>query len=278
MVDMVARSEAQLQTAVTTITPPVVQVEALTTGYRRGDPVLRNVTFTVERGALVGILGPNGSGKSTLFRSLLGLLPPWEGRVLIEGKPARPNPDIAYIPQRETIDWDFPVTVLDVTLMGRYPRLGLFRRPGKHDRELALWALEQVGMIDFRHRLIAELSGGQRQRVFLARALAQQPDLFLLDEPVSGVDAPTQHFVFELLERLCREGKTALVATHDLSCVAQRFDRVLLLNRRMIAYGPPQEVFTETLLNQTFQSHLLLLRYGDRVIVVEDEHGHERTC
>ncbi len=259
-------------------TIPVIQVEELTTGYRRNEPVLRNVRFSVERGALVGILGPNGSGKSTLFRALLGLLRPWEGRVLVEGQPARPNPDIAYIPQRETIDWDFPVTVLDVALMGRYPRLGLFRRPGKNDRELALWALEQVGLVDQRDRLIAELSGGQRQRVFLARALAQEPELFLLDEPVSGVDAPTQHFVFELLERLCRQGKTALVATHDLSCVAQRFDRVLLLNHEVIAYGPPQEVFTEALLHRTFRSHLLLLRYGDRVIVVEDEDGDERSC
>lgn len=259
-------------------TMPVIQVEGLTTGYRRGEPVLRNVRFAVERGALVGVLGPNGSGKSTLFRALLGLLPPWEGRVLVEGQPARPNPDIAYIPQRETIDWDFPVTVFDVALMGRYPRLGLFRRPGKADRELALWALEQVGLVDQRDRLIAELSGGQRQRVFLARALAQEPELFLLDEPVSGVDAPTQHFVFELLERLCRQGKTALVATHDLSCVAQRFDRVLLLNREVVAYGPPQEVFTEALLHRTFQSHLLLLRYGDRVIVVEGEDGDERSC
>ncbi len=259
-------------------TVPAIEVEGLTTGYRRGEPVLRNVSFRVERGALVGVLGPNGSGKSTLFRSLLGLLPPWEGRVLIEGRPARPSPDVAYIPQRETIDWDFPVTVLDVTLMGRYPRLGLFRRPGKADRERALWALERVGLVDFRDRLIAELSGGQRQRVFLARALAQEPELFLLDEPVSGVDAPTQHFVFELLEQLCRQGKTALVATHDLSCVAQRFDRVLLLNREVIAYGPPQEVFTESLLHRTFQSHLLLLRYGDRVIVVEGEDGDERSC
>ncbi|WP_448576665.1 metal ABC transporter ATP-binding protein [Thermomicrobium sp.] len=259
-------------------TVPVIAVEGLTTGYGRGEPILRGVSFAVERGSLVGVLGPNGSGKSTLFRALLGLLPPWQGRVLVEGRPARPNPDIAYIPQRETIDWDFPVTVLDVTLMGRYPRLGLFRRPGKTDRERALWALEQVGMLEFRDRLIAELSGGQRQRVFLARALAQEPEIFLLDEPVSGVDAPTQHFVFELLEQLCRQGKTALVATHDLSCVAQRFDRVLLLNHEVIAYGPPQEVFTETLLNRTFQSHLLLLRYGDRVIVVESEDGDERVC
>ncbi|MCX7623213.1 MAG: metal ABC transporter ATP-binding protein [Thermomicrobium sp.] len=267
-----------LEQVVETATTPVILVEHLTTGYRRGEAILRDVSFQVERGTLVGVLGPNGSGKSTLFRSLLGLLPPWEGRVLVEGRPARPNPDVAYIPQRETIDWDFPVTVLDVTLMGRYPRLGLLRRPAQADRDLALWALEQVGMADFRDRLIAELSGGQRQRVFLARALAQEPELFLLDEPVSGIDAPTQHFVFELLERLCRQGKTALVATHDLSCVVQRFDRVLLLNREVIAYGSPQEVFTEVLLNRTFQSHLLLLRYGDRVIVVESEDGDERSC
>lgn len=256
---------------------PVIEVDHLTTGYHR-EPVLEDVTFTVPRGALVGVLGPNGSGKSTLFRAVIGLLPAWRGRVLVIGKPARPNPGIAYVPQTEAVDWAFPVTVWDVVMMGRYPRLGLLHRPGRHDREIAQWALDQVRMVEYRDRPIGALSGGQRQRVFLARALAQEPEILLLDEPVSGVDAPTQHFIFELLERLCAEGRTVMVASHDLSCVAQRFTQVLLLNRRVLGFGPPEQVFTEELLNRTFDTHLLLLRYGDRVIVVESPEDGTDAC
>jgi ABC-type Mn2+/Zn2+ transport system ATPase subunit len=255
----------------------VILVDRLTTGYDRA-PILEEVTFSVPHGALVGVIGPNGSGKSTLFRALLGLLRPWQGRVLIEGQPARPRPEIAYLPQSETVDWGFPVTVWDVVMMGRYPRLGFMRRPGARDRELVERALEQVRMQDDRNRPIGALSGGQRQRVFLARALAQEPSILLLDEPVSGVDAPTQHFIFELLEQLCACGRTALVASHDLSCVAQRFSQVLLLNRRMVGFGPPERVFTEELLNRTFDMHLLLLRYGERVIVVERPEEGGREC
>jgi len=256
---------------------PVILVERLTTGYHRV-PILEEVTFSVPRGALVGVIGPNGSGKSTLFRAILGLLRAWQGRVLIEGQPARPRPEIAYLPQSETVDWGFPVTVWDVVMMGRYPRLGFLRRPGARDRELVERALEQVRMQDERNRPIGALSGGQRQRVFLARALAQEPSILLLDEPVSGVDAPTQHFIFELLEQLCASGCTALVASHDLSCVAQRFSQVLLLNRRMHGFGPPERVFTEELLNRTFNMHLMLLRYGERVIVVESPDDGLREC
>lgn len=266
------RPPAPASAPATTTTPPIL-VQHLTTGYRQ-TPVLQDVTLTVERGALVGVIGPNGSGKSTLFKAILGLLRPWSGSVLVEGAPGRPSPQIAYVPQAETVDWAFPVTVTDVVMMGRVPRLGFLRRPGPRDRELVAEAIAAVGMQDYRDRQIGELSGGQRQRVFLARALAQEPSILLLDEPVSGVDAVTQHLIFELLERLCQRGITAMVASHDLSCVAQRFDRVLLLNGRVVGYGPPEAVLTQELLNETFRSHLLLLRVGERTFVVEDTAHH----
>lgn len=269
--------EAKPEARLTGAGLPVIVVDRLTTGYHR-EPVLEEISFAVPRGALVGVIGPNGGGKSTLFRAILGLLKPWRGQVLVGGRPARPNPDITYVPQTEMVDWAFPVTVWDVVMMGRYPRLGFLRRPGARDRELVEWALEHVRMQDYRNQPIGALSGGQRQRAFLARALAQEPSILLLDEPVSGVDAPTQHFIFELLEQLCAEGRTALVASHDLSCVAQRFSQVLLLNRRMFGFGPPERVFTEELLNRTFNTHLLLLRYGDRVIVVEQGEDGSSAC
>jgi ABC-type Mn2+/Zn2+ transport system ATPase subunit len=248
---------------------PAIEVRGLTTGY--GDtPVLEGVDLVVSPGALVGVIGPNGGGKSTLFKTILGLHRPWSGTIAIEGRDGKPGPAVAYVPQAETVDWSFPVRVSDVVMMGRYPRLGVLRRPGRHDRELVRTSLEQVGMLDHADRQIGQLSGGQRQRVFLARALAQGSNILLLDEPVSGVDAITQHQVFELLERLCAAGKTALVASHDLSCVAQRFDQVLLLNDQVVAYGPPATVLTQELLNRTFKSHLLLLQVDGRTFVVED--------
>ncbi|TVR71955.1 MAG: metal ABC transporter ATP-binding protein [Sphaerobacteraceae bacterium] len=254
--------------------PAAIQVEDLSTGYQ-DDPVLEHVQLSVAPGSLVGLIGPNGSGKSTLFKTMTGLQPPWQGRVLINGQPGRPGPEVAYVPQTETVDWSFPVTVGQVVMMGRYPRLGFLRWPRKPDHKIVDHALEMVGMGGFKSRQIGQLSGGQRQRVFLARALAQEPSILLLDEPVSGVDATTQHQIFELLDHLCKDGVTTIVASHDLSCVAQRFDQVLLLNRTVHGFGPPEDVLTQDLLNRTFQSHLLLLRLGNRTFVVEDpDHFH----
>jgi manganese/iron transport system ATP-binding protein len=246
-----------------------IEVRNLTTGYRE-NPVLRDVALVVERGSLVGVVGPNGGGKSTLFKAILGLHKPWAGTVLVNGRAGRPGHTIGYVPQTETVDWSFPVTVGDVAMMGRYPRLGWLRRPRQRDREVVNQALTQVGILDHRDTQIGQLSGGQRQRVFIARALCQEPSILLLDEPVSGVDAVTQHQIFELLERLCTLGKTVMVASHDLNCVAQRFDRVLLLNGRVVGYGPPEQVLTQSLLNETFRAHLLLLQVGGRTFVVED--------
>ncbi len=253
-----------------------IEVRGLTTGYREY-PVLQNVDLSVRPGSLVGVIGPNGGGKSTLFKTILGLQRSWSGEVLVEGRRGKPGHVIGYVPQTETVDWSFPVRVRDVAMMGRYPRIGLLRRAGRHDVEMVDRALEQVGMLEYRDAQIGNLSGGQRQRVFIARALAQEPSILLLDEPVSGVDAVTQHQIFELIERLCQSGTTALVASHDLSCVAQRFDQVLLLSGRVVAYGPPEEVLTQELLNETFHSHLLLLEVGGRTFVVEDA-AHGKRC
>ncbi len=255
---------------------PAIEVRGLTTGYR-DEPVLSGVDLRVTPGSLVGVIGPNGGGKSTLFKTILGLHRPWSGEVLVEGARGKPGHVIGYVPQTETVDWSFPVRVRDVVMMGRYPRLGMLRRPGQRDVEVVDHALEQVGMLDFRDAQIGALSGGQRQRVFIARALAQEPSILLLDEPVSGVDAVTQHQIFELIERLCAAGTTAMVASHDLSCVAQRFDQVLLLSGRIVGYGPPEEVLTQELLNETFHSHLLLLEVGGRTFVVEDA-AHGKRC
>ena len=241
-----------------------------------GQPALEGATLGVPRGAMLGIVGPNGGGKSTLIKAVLGLVPVDHGEVEILGRPVdrRTRRKVGYVPQREDVDWSFPVSAFDVVMMGRVPSLGLLRRPTEEDRELVRGALRTVGMEDFAGNRIGDLSGGQQQRVFLARALAQEAELLLLDEPVSGVDAPSQHEIFDLLRRLQGEGKTVVVTTHDLSCVAERFDLALLLNRRVVALGAPDEVFTQELLNETYQSHLMLLNVGGHTVAVETtRHG-----
>jgi manganese/iron transport system ATP-binding protein/manganese/zinc/iron transport system ATP- binding protein len=179
---------------------------------------------------------------------------------------------MGYVPQLEQVDRAFPVTVRDVVMMGRYPRIGWLRRPGRADARAVDQALERVELLPLAERRIGELSGGQAQRAFLARVLAQDPHVLLLDEPVSGVDATTQHAIFAVLEALRDGGKTVVVATHDLNCVIERFDQVLCINRRLIAYGPPGEVFREEVLEQTYGNHLMVVRVGDRQVVVADEH------
>ena len=246
---------------------PAVEVRNLSAGYD-GHTALDDVTFTVEQGCLAGLVGPNGSGKSTLLRVILGLHKPWRGEVRIvgrEGSGARGR--IGYMPQSELVDWSFPVTALDVVLMGRYGRLGLMRRPGPRDRQEAMAALERVRLADLSQRLIGELSGGEQRRMLIARALAQDADLILLDEPLAGLDATAQHDLLALLDDLRREDKTLFVATHDLSCVAANFDHAVLLNRRVVAFGRPAEVFTEELLSAAFQRHLLVLPGGERTLV-----------
>jgi ABC-type Mn2+/Zn2+ transport system ATPase subunit len=244
-----------------------LEVRDLWAGYD-GQPALEGVTFNIEPGCLAGLVGPNGSGKSTLMRVILGLHKPWRGDIRIFGSSRRPDRRrLGYTPQSEQVDWSFPVTVLDMVLMGRYSRLGPLRRPTKVDREISWQALESVNLADLAHRRAGELSGGQQRRALIARALAQEADLLLLDEPFAGLDATAEHDLIALLEGLRHLGKTLLVATHDLSCVAADFDHAILLNRKVVAAGLPSDMFTEELLNATFQRHLLLVRLEGRTYV-----------
>ncbi len=247
--------------------PAAVDVRDLWAGYN-GQPALESVTFNIEPGCLAGLVGPNGSGKSTLLRVMLGLHKPWRGEVLIFGSQGRPNHGrLGYMPQSELVDWAFPVTVFDVVLMGRYGRIGLVRRPGPRDRAAAMAALERVRLADRARRRISELSGGEQRRALVARALAQDAELLLLDEPLAGLDATAQHDLLRLFEDLRHEGKTLFVATHDLSCVAADFDHAVLLNRRVVAFGRPPDVFTEELLNTAFERHLLVLPGRDQTFI-----------
>mgnify|MGYP001236303174 CR=1 FL=1 len=238
-------------------------VSGLTAAYHK-TPVIENVSFSVPEGKLVGIVGPNGAGKSTLIKAILGLVPVLTGDVRIYGEPYKINRKlVGYVPQRESVDWDFPTDALDVVLMGTYGRLGWFRRPGAKEREAAMEALRQVGMAEYAGRQISQLSGGQQQRVFLARALAQDAKLYLMDEPFAGVDAATEKAIVALLRTLKREGKTVLVVHHDLATVAEYFDWVLLLNRTLIDIGPTEDVFTREKLQRTYGGRLAVLG-GDR--------------
>ncbi len=229
-----------------------------------GHTALNNVTFEVDAGTLMGVVGPNGAGKSTLFNAIAGLLPVRQGKVTLhsvdQGRGA-----LAYVPQRESVNWRFPVTVMDVVMMGRCCRLGWFRRPGKRDRELVNACLGRVGLWDHRSALMTELSGGQRQRVFVARALAQEASVLLLDEAFSGVDAGAQEGLVEVLQTLRDEGRIVLLATHDLTNLAGRFDQVLCLNRNVCACGPPDQVFTSEVMEQLYGAHgLRLTADGER--------------
>ncbi len=238
---------------------PALEVHDLTVSYLKR-PVLYGVDLAVPPGKLVGIVGPNGAGKSTLVKSVMGLVPASGGWVKVFGRPTRENiARVGYVPQRESVDWDFPVNVMDVVLMGCYGRLGLVRRPGKAERERAMAALGKVGMEAYSRRQIANLSGGQQQRVFLARALAQECDLYLMDEPFAGVDAATEAAIVTLLGEMRDRGKTVLVVHHDLATAREYFDMLLLLNMRVVAFGDTQEVFTGELLQKTYGGRLTLL-------------------
>jgi manganese/zinc/iron transport system ATP- binding protein len=231
---------------------PAIQVEDLTVAYGES-PVLWDVDLEIPAGTLTAIVGPNGAGKTTLIRSVLGLVRTAAGRAVVLGRPYDEQRRlVAYVPQRGSVDWDFPTSVLDVVLMGRYGRLGWFRRPGRGDREAALAALSRVGMADFARRQISQLSGGQQQRVFLARALVQDAEVYLMDEPFQGVDATTERAIVEILRAIAAQGKTVVAVHHDLQTVPEYFDHVVLLNVRKIASGPVAEAFTEENLRRTY--------------------------
>jgi manganese/zinc/iron transport system ATP- binding protein len=231
---------------------PAIEVHDLTAAYRDA-PVLWDVDLSVPPGVLMAVVGPNGAGKTTLIKAVLGLVTPVTGAVLVGGKPYSPRARaVAYVPQRGTVDWDFPTTALDVVTMGTYGRLGWFRRPGKAERTAAADALARVGMAAFGGRQISQLSGGQQQRVFLARALVQDAPVYLMDEPFQGVDAVTEKAIVEILRELRTRGRTVLVVHHDLQTVPEYFDRVTLLNVRVVASGPVAEVFTPDNLRRTY--------------------------
>jgi len=231
---------------------PAVEVDDLTVAYHE-KPVLWDVDLRVPGGVLMAIVGPNGAGKTTLIKTILGLIPAAAGEVLIYGQPyAAMRQHVGYVPQRGSVDWDFPTSVLDVVMMGRYGALGWFRRPGRREKEQALAALEKVGMADYASRQISQLSGGQQQRVFLARAIVQDADIYFMDEPFQGVDAMTERAIVGLLKDLRAAGKTVIVVHHDLQTVPEYFDWVTLINVRRIASGPVAQVFTEENLRKTY--------------------------
>jgi manganese/zinc/iron transport system ATP- binding protein len=247
-----------------TASRPAVEVSDLTVAYGE-KPVLWDVDLEVPAGSLMAIVGPNGAGKTTLIRAVLGLVRPAAGRALVLGRPYEEQRRlVGYVPQRGSVDWDFPTNVLDVVTMGRYGRLGWLRRPGRADREAALAALEQVGMRELAGRQISQLSGGQQQRVFLARALVQDAEVYFMDEPFQGVDATTELAIVELLRALRARGKTVVVVHHDLQTVPEYFDRVTLLNVRRVASGPVEEVFTEDNLRRTYGGRAALFAQNGR--------------
>jgi ABC-type Mn2+/Zn2+ transport system ATPase subunit len=244
------------------MTNTAISIENLTVSYG-SKPVLIDVSVEIPAGSVVGIMGPNGAGKSTLIKSVMGFVPRDFGTVRLFGEAVEhARGRVAYVPQRGLIDWDFPVTVWDVVLMGRYGFIPWYRSLSRRDHEVATQALSDVRMLDFRDRQIGQLSGGQQQRVFMARALAQESEILLLDEPFAGVDAATERAIAGLLAQSKEQGKTVLVVHHDLETAAEFFDQVIIVNRRLFAYGPPRQVMTPELLVEVYGGKLRNLSWN----------------
>lgn len=237
----------------------IISVSGLSVSYEK-KRVLTNIFLEMEAGKIYGIVGPNGAGKSTLFKAILGLIESNTGTVKINGKAIETQrKEVVYVPQKNDVDWTFPATVFDIVLMGRYPHKKIFQRLSKADKAMTMNALEEVGMTEFRDRQIGELSGGQQQRVFLARALCQEADIFFLDEPFVGVDMLTEEKIIQILKRLAEEEKTLLVVHHDLSTVEDYFDKVVLLNQRLVAYGDTETTFTKENIAKAYGGQLPIL-------------------
>jgi len=235
---------------------PAVEVEHLTVSYGP-KPALLDISLSVEQGLLVGVIGPNGSGKSTLVKSILGFVKPDVGSVKILGLPSESAKGlVAYVPQRGSVDWDYPITVEQTAMMGRYGHIPWWKDPGRRDHEIVAEALDMVRMADFRHQQIGQLSGGQQQRVFMARALAQGADVLLLDEPFAGVDAATERAILDVLDRIKASGRTLIVVHHDLATAAEYFDRLALIKQRLYAYGSPGQVLHPDLLAEVYEGRL----------------------
>lgn len=261
--------------------PHRLEVQNISIGY--GDKVvLHDLSFQIPHGARVAVVGPNGAGKSTLFKALVGLLPLRHGNILIHGESLGSHKDcVAYVPQREEVDWRFPVTVQDVVMMGRFAQIGWLKRVSARDRDMVQKSLAQMGIAELASSSIGQLSGGQQQRAFLARALAQEPHILLMDEPFTGVDFTTQETTLQLIDHLQEKEVTAMVSTHDLNLAGSRFDLVLLLNHRLIAFGTPQEVFARENLAQAFGNSLLVMENGmmlvDECCPPDEEHHHSEV-
>jgi anchored repeat-type ABC transporter ATP-binding subunit len=266
-----------LPTSVAASKAPPVEVRDLTVAYgsRRA---LKGVNAVMEPGQIIGVVGPNGAGKSTLLKAIVGLAPVISGSVEIYGEPAaKRRHEVAYVPQREEVNWDFPVSVQDVVGMGRYARIGWLRRAGRQDRESVDQALDMVDLLELRDRQIGQLSGGQQQRVFLARALAQDASILLLDEPLTGVDAPSQERILDLLHELARSGCTVVMATHDLNSAACNCHCVCCLNHELVAMGAPHETLSRENLNATYGGELLILGEGEFEPSLELHEHHGRA-
>jgi manganese/iron transport system ATP-binding protein len=249
---------------------PGIRFSSVTVRYDGGQPALEEVSFELARGDRVAIVGPNGAGKSTLLKVVAGILNPSAGTVEVYGHTAEGHICIGYVPQRTQVDWSFPVTVADVVMMGRVARMGLFRQPGREDWRLVRDSLQQVGMADHADRQIGELSGGQQQRVFIARSLAQEAELLLMDEPLTGLDVPSQDAIFSILDSLRARGMTVLVSTHDLHLAAERFDRLMLLRGRLLGYGSAREVLTPANLRRAYGTHMTVIEAPEGTMLLED--------
>ena len=242
------------------MTHTAIDIEELHVSYF-GNEAISNVSLTVQPGNLVGIIGPNGAGKSTFLKAMLGLIARDKGKVKILDQPVKEvRKQIAYVPQRNDIDWDFPITALDAVLLGTYPGLKLFRRPGKKERQWAIKCLERVSMEEFSMRQLGELSGGQQQRVFLARALAQNAEVFFLDEPFVGVDVSSEETIVKILKELCWQGKTVVVVHHDLSKANEYFNQLILLNKELIGFGSVSEVLQSKVIEKAYQGHFAFMK------------------
>ncbi len=248
---------------------PILEVAGLSVRYN-GTLALDGVSFSLCQGEQVAVVGPNGAGKSTLFKAVAGVLAPSAGEVRIAGHGPGGHICIAYVPQRSSVDWSFPVTVFDTVMMGRFGRLGLLRRPRREDRDYVRHCLDVVGMGELANRQIEELSGGQQQRMFIARALAQEAALMLMDEPLAGLDVPSQERIFEILEGLRERGVTLMVSTHDLNQAAEHFDRLMLLNTQLLGFGPAREVLTAENLRLAYGGHLRLVETSEGMMVLND--------
>jgi manganese/iron transport system ATP-binding protein len=248
---------------------PILRISHLSVRYDSGI-ALEDISFEIKSGERLAVVGPNGAGKSTLFKVIAGVLPPSEGQVHVYGSAPDGHICIAYVPQRSQVDWNFPVSVADVVMMGRIGRLGLFRQPRAQDWEIVRNSLEVVNLADLANRQISQLSGGQQQRMFIARALAQEAELMLMDEPLTGLDVNAQEDIFNILNELQRRGVTMLVSLHDIQMAAERFERVMLLNRRLVGLGTPAEVLAPEALMAAYGGHLRLIPAAEGVLALGD--------